>query len=394
MAVALAGCAGNPTQGDAAAGSDLASMEPITLTVSEPLNARSSNFRALQAFMDEVKGASDGKITFDVYNDATLHPMTEALSALNTGLTDITLYSPPLFAEEVPAAMWATGLGVYTSGSSPQEMLAGSPAITRTLTESKDISQNLANNGAVLLSTWVSPSYSLLCTKPIRSLDDAKGMLVRTPGSPFKEEVEALGMNNVFLPNPEVYEGLQRGVIDCNLNVLPSFMNDGTWDVARYWLPLPASSGAGVGYVISSSTWASLPTAAKDIINKAKGAIAANYLRISAEANARWINEAPGKDVEFIDVPKDMIKILKDVQTKRGGALADTAPDAVTNPDQEIAAVKQYHEQWMGILSEEFGIDKLSDTPERVIDALGSTSSTVDWGRYQERFTEFLLADK
>jgi TRAP-type C4-dicarboxylate transport system substrate-binding protein len=365
-------------------------MEPVTLTVSEPLSARSSNFQALQAFMDQVQEASNGKITFDVYTDATLHPMTEALSALSTGLTDITLYSPPLFAEEVPTTMWATGLGVYVFGSSPQEMLAGSPALDRTLISSKDISQNLADNGAIILSTWVSGSYSLLCTKPIRSLADAQGVLVRTPGAPFSQEVEALGMTNVFLQNSEVYEGLQRGVADCNLNTPATYMNDGLWEFAKYWLPIPASASVGVGYVISKNTWDTLPPVAQNIINEAKAAISVNFLKNAAAANQRWIDEAPGRGVEFIDVPQEMIDVLENAQEERGNALADTAPDLVTSPQSEIDATKRHYDQWVGILADEFGITEPSDNPQRVLDALRSTSGKVDWNRYQQRFTQFL----
>jgi TRAP-type mannitol/chloroaromatic compound transport system substrate-binding protein len=198
-------------------------------------------------------------------------------------------------------------------------------------------------------------------------------------------------MTNVFLQNPEVYEGLQRGVAVCNLNTPATYMNDGLWEIAKYWLPIPASASVGVGYVISKNTWDTLPPVAQNIINEAKAAISVNFLKNAATANQRWIDEAPGRGVEFIDVPQEMIDVLKDVQGKRGSELANTAPDLVTSPQSEIDATKRYYDQWVGILSDEFGITEPSYTPQRLLDALRSTPSKVDWNRYQQRFTQFLL---
>ncbi len=393
-ALALAGCAGSTGTSGESDGASLEDLKPITLTVGEPLSARSSNFQALQAFMDEVTEASDGKITFDVYTDSTLHTFPEGLSALNSGLSDITLYSPTLYAEEVPATLWATGLGVYTFGSTPQEMLAGSPAFVKTLLESADITQNLADNGVVMLTSWVSSPYSLLCTKPIRSLADAKGVIVASFGSPYTEEASALGMTNLYQPNPEVYQALQRGVVECNLAPIPSFMNDGLWEVAKYWTQLPFSSSVGTGYAISKQTWDSLPEVARDIIDDAKAAITANYLRISAEANKRWFDEAPGHGVEFIDASPDMINAIQDVQSERAENFASTAPDVISDPQDEIDSVKNYFDEWQSILADEFGIDQVSDSPERLTEALKSTADDVDWDQYQERLTKFLKEPK
>jgi TRAP-type C4-dicarboxylate transport system substrate-binding protein len=388
-AVILPGCAGSQASGEQG-DVDLEFMEPITLTVSEPITARSGNHMALQVFMEEVEEASDGKITFDVYTDATLHPITEALSALQTGLTDITLYSPSLFAEEVPTTDWAIGLGVLAAGSSPQDMLGGSPAILRTILESEDITQNLADNGAVLLSTWVTIPYTLLCTKPIESLDDAQGVLVRSGGSPWTEELEALGMTPVPVENAELYEALQRGLIDCTLNTVPDFMNSAHWEIAKYWVPVPLASAAGAGYVISKSTWDSLPVVAQDIINDAKAAIAVNYNRITAESLQRWFEEAPDMGVEFLDRPDDMLEVLQQVQSERGANLADTAPAEITAAQQEVDAVQGYFDEWRDLLATEFGIDEQSTTSEQFFDAFQSTADVVDWKRYQELFSQFL----
>lgn len=68
-------------------------MEPVKLTVSniQPETSTSSIF--LNDWMKAVEERSGGKITFDYYGGGPLHPSTEALSALESNLTQMTFVS-------------------------------------------------------------------------------------------------------------------------------------------------------------------------------------------------------------------------------------------------------------------------------------------------------------
>jgi len=58
-----------------------------------------------------------------------------------------------------------------------------------------------------------SPPNVMITAKPVRKLEDLKGMTIRAPGR-VGDTVKALGASPVPMPIMEVYDGLAKGVID------------------------------------------------------------------------------------------------------------------------------------------------------------------------------------
>lgn len=72
--------------------------------------------------------------------------------------------------------------------------------------------------------------------KPIKSIDDLKGMKFRVMQSDvFVDMMAALGANATPMPYGEVYSPIQTGVIDGAENNFPSYDSSGHADVAKYY---------------------------------------------------------------------------------------------------------------------------------------------------------------
>jgi tripartite ATP-independent transporter DctP family solute receptor len=70
--------------------------------------------------------------------------------------------------------------------------------------------------------------------KPIRSIEDLKGMKVRVMGNPmFVDMMNALGGNGVAMGYDQVFNALQTGVVDGAENNPPSFVFDNHYQVAK-----------------------------------------------------------------------------------------------------------------------------------------------------------------
>jgi tripartite ATP-independent transporter DctP family solute receptor len=78
---------------------------------------------------------------------------------------------------------------------------------------------------------------SLYDTKrPIRSLDDLKGLKIRVIGNPiFVDMMNALGGNGVAMGYDQVFGALQTGVVDGAENNPPSFVFDNHYQVAKHY---------------------------------------------------------------------------------------------------------------------------------------------------------------
>jgi TRAP-type C4-dicarboxylate transport system substrate-binding protein len=89
----------------------------------------------------------------------------------------------------------------------------------------------------------------MICTKPIKSIDDFKGKRIRTYGFAYPAFVQALGGTPVSMSSSDGYEALQRGILDCS-PIGPSLAHGWKYDeVAKYYIEIPI--GASFGHMIT-----------------------------------------------------------------------------------------------------------------------------------------------
>ena len=79
--------------------------------------------------------------------------------------------------------------------------------------------------------------------KPIRSLDDFKGLRIRMPGGLIEECFSAIGARTVTLPGPDVFSALETGAIEAADFVGPAINYGlGFAEVSKYIVMGPAST--------------------------------------------------------------------------------------------------------------------------------------------------------
>jgi tripartite ATP-independent transporter DctP family solute receptor len=105
--------------------------------------------------------------------------------------------------------------------------------------------------------------------KPIKSIDDLKGMKFRVMQSDvFVDMVNALGANATPMPYGEVYSSIQTGVIDGAENNFPSYESSGHYEVAKY-MTLDEHLIVPEVLVMSKASWDKLSPEDQEIIKQA-----------------------------------------------------------------------------------------------------------------------------
>src|SRR5271163_239157 len=96
---------------------------------------------------------------------------------------------------------------------------------------------NNPNTRLIGLAWMDAGARSVYDTKrPIKSIDDLKGLKVRVMGNPmFVDMMNALGGNGVAMGYDQVFSALQTGVVDGAENNPPSFVFDNHYQVAKYY---------------------------------------------------------------------------------------------------------------------------------------------------------------
>src|ERR1700687_4069139 len=104
----------------------------------------------------------------------------------------------------------------------------------------QELLDKVSNNPAAKLVglCWMyAGARSFYDTKrPIRTIDDLKGLKIRVIGNPiFVDMANALGANGVAMGYDQVFSALQTGVIDGAENNPPSFVFDNHFQVAKFY---------------------------------------------------------------------------------------------------------------------------------------------------------------
>lgn len=384
----VAGCAGGGV-GDPSESGTVEDMDPVVLRVSDVSPETASNVVALGEWMDYVTAETGGKVTFETYFSGTLHSSTEALTALEQGLTDITFFYPGHVAAQAPIASWVNqSFAAEGAVGFPHTGMASTVAITTLFEESEDLRSELAAYNAVPFALWSGQTFDLLCTEPVDSLASARGKLVNTGGVPWIDEVTALGMTNEYIELPEEYEALQRGVINCVTGSVSPLMTRGAWEVAKYYTPVDLSPPVTNGYLFNSETWANLPLEVRQIMHDGKQIIMGGFNEISYERYATFAEEAPEMGVEFLD-PSELNDALAPLIAEKSDSVVEGAPPTTTDPQGDFDFFSAKVDEVLGTIVGDLGVPQVEKTPEGLIDLYLSVRD-VSWSGYEEMIKEAL----
>ncbi len=233
--------------------------KPIKLTYSNFFPPKHIQSVLGQQWSDEVEKKTNGKVVIEYYPGQTLTKSKQVYDGVVTGLSDIGMclfaYTkgrfPVLEAVDLPVG--------YTSGIQATKVVneVYNEFNPKELTDTKVM--YLHAHGAGLLHTN---------GKAVKTMDDFKGMKFRGHGT-SAQVIKALGGTPVSLPMPELYQSLQKGIVQGAL--YPIEVNKG-WrmaEVTDYMTKSTSIAYTSSFYVVMNKTkWASIPVDLQKIITR------------------------------------------------------------------------------------------------------------------------------
>ena len=159
-------------------------------------------------FIDEVSKRAGIKIELETYYAGTLAKPPDCLDAIGHGVYDFGWISPAFTPAKIPHAIIPNSVPLIISRM--EVGLKAADELARTYPPA--VEEYKASNVKLLFHTGVW-HYNLISKKPVKSLDDIKGLKVRTFGYLSKAWAE-LGGVPVSISVAEAYDALQKGVID------------------------------------------------------------------------------------------------------------------------------------------------------------------------------------
>ncbi len=157
--------------------------------------------------------------------------------------------------------------------------------------------------GMVGLAWYDSGSRSFYTKKPVRNLEDLKGMKIRVQQSDvWVSMMKMLGANATPMPTGEVFTGLKTGLIDGAENNWPSYQSFHHYEVAKFYT-LTEHSMAPEVLLMSKRVYDSFsPDEQAEVRKAAKDSVP--YMRKlwqEMEISSRAIVEKAGVEVITVD---------------------------------------------------------------------------------------------
>jgi tripartite ATP-independent transporter DctP family solute receptor len=156
--------------------------------------------------------------------------------------------------------------------------------------------------------------------KPVRALDDLKGLKIRMMGNPvFVDTMNALGGNGVAMGFDQLVNAMQTGVVDGAENNYPSYATGQHFRYAKYYsltghLMIPEI------LVFSKRTWQTLPPDDQALITKFAKEAQQEERQLWYEMERKSIQQIREAGVEIIEIPdkKPFQDAVKPVWDKYG----------------------------------------------------------------------------
>lgn len=215
---------------------------------------------AIQWFADEVAERSDGEIKIEPYFSGSLLGPEELLAGTKDGRTDFVHLAPQYNPAELPLSQVVSVPFVNSS------TVALGDALSALYEENVDFQNEWTRTGVDPLLFIPAAPTVLATTEEVTTLDGVDGKSIRALGY-IAAAVQAAGGNAISLASGELYESLERGLIDGYASVpLDAIQSLSLQEVA----PFIADSGLGTfGFTalgVNSQSWASMPQSDRDVI--------------------------------------------------------------------------------------------------------------------------------
>ncbi|HXE27930.1 MAG TPA: TRAP transporter substrate-binding protein [Stellaceae bacterium] len=269
--------------------------DPVQIKFAYPSAPNNALFRAMQGWTDDVNKAANGAIEVKLFPGGVIADNSNMYDRVTGGVADIgfAVFGPvssvfpktnvgtlPFEAKdhrEDALALWA----LYDKGVIRDELTKYHP-----------------------LAFIVFPGLVIHSKKPIHTLADVKGMKISVEGRVLSEMIPRLGAAPISLQPGELYQSLQRGLVEAVPQGWPSVPTFHLNEVTSFHLEAPL--GFNTGYVaMNNDSYAKLPPAGKAAIDKLSGKVFVERL-IAADDTMQAVGRdatkaLPGQTIAQLD---------------------------------------------------------------------------------------------
>ncbi|MDP2409699.1 MAG: TRAP transporter substrate-binding protein DctP [Pseudolabrys sp.] len=179
---------------------------PITIRLTNHQPEVSAQVKFLKQSFAVLEKMSNGKLKVEARWNGTVHKVSEGFDANRSGLTDMAACFTFLNTASFPLTEALSLPGLF-----PNEAVMS--LVAEKLAE-KYFRAEFEKQGVYLNGITGSTRFNLFSNKPIKTLEDLKGLKVRSGTGISQRAFESLGAVPVNMSSADFFSALQRGLLD------------------------------------------------------------------------------------------------------------------------------------------------------------------------------------
>lgn len=242
--------------------------------------------------LEELKKRSNGRITYTLYAGGALGKGPEHYDIVAKGLSDMGYFTATWTPGRFPVSD-VLSLAVFVGGKDIGTDI-GNAMYKRILHTEFPGVKMIELNGCIQAYLWTR--------KPVKSLEDCKGLRIRSPGGHQTNYIKSIGAEPVFMPLGDVYLSLETGTIDGLVTCPPLVLAFKLYEVAKYGA-LATFGCVTEGVIMNQKSWERTPSDLKPIIME----VCSNPFRTTGGLNndvyETMMNEIKAKGVKLYSLP-------------------------------------------------------------------------------------------
>lgn len=196
-----------------------------------------SGFHIFEDWCNRMAEITEGELSFKAFPAAAVAGDFQLVDAVRNGVLDGMNLFTVYWAGRMPAGVFMSSIPMGLNHPHQWDMLFNAYGGT-------ELARELYQKNGLYFVGHVHHDMNLIHSKkPIRSLDDFNGLLLRVPGGIIADCFAAIGARTTLLPGSEVYPALERGTIEAADYTGPAVNYDlGFQQVTEYVIMGPPST--------------------------------------------------------------------------------------------------------------------------------------------------------
>ncbi len=242
--------------------------------------------------LEELKRRSKDRVTYTMFAGSALGKGPEHYDIVAKGLSDMgyftATWTPGRFplTDVLSLAAWVDGKDIATD--------IGNAMYKRVLHQEFPGVKMIELNGCIQAFMWTK--------KPVRTLEDVKGLKIRSPGGHQTHYIKSLGAEPIFMPLGDVYMAMETGTIDGIVTCPPLILSFKLHEVAKHAV-VTTFGCVSEGVIMNQESWKKTPDDLKPVIEEVCHNPFHTTGGLNRDVYKKMMKEVTDKKVELYNLP-------------------------------------------------------------------------------------------